>query len=160
MTINNDKVVQMHYELKNDKGEILDSSKGREPLTYLHGKGNIIPGLEKQMVDKKVGDKLDATVGPEEGYGIKDDQRIIKVEKSKFQGDEELAVGMQIQLEANGQPQVGFVANIDGEEVTLDLNHPLAGETLHFAVEVVDIRDASTEELAHGHVHGAGGHQH
>ena len=160
MIISNDKVVQMHYELKNDKGETLDSSKGREPLTYLHGKGNIIPGLEKHLNDKKVGDKLNATIAPEEAYGVLDEQRVVKVEKSKFQGDEELKVGMQIQLEANGQPQIGFVSSIEGEEVTLDLNHPLAGETLHFAVEVVDVRDASTEELAHGHVHGEGGHQH
>jgi len=160
MKIGKDKVVLMHYELKNDKGEILDSSKEKEPLAYIHGKSNIIAGLEKQLVEKKVGDKLNVTVAPEEAYGVKDEHRIFNVGMSKFEGDEELKVGMQIELEVKGEMQVGIVAEINGDKVTLDLNHPLAGETLTFDVEIMEVRDASTEELAHGHVHGKGGHHH
>ena len=150
----------MHYELKNDKGDVIDSSKGREPLAYIHGMGNIIPGLEKELTTKKVGDKIKAVVDPSEGYGVKDEQKVFKVSKNQFQGDEQIQVGMQIQAEANGRTEIGIVENIENEEVTLNFNHPLAGETLHFDVEVMEVRDATSEELSHGHVHGPGGHHH
>ncbi len=150
----------MHYELKNDNGDILDSSKGREPLAYIHGKGNIIPGLEKQLNEKSIGDKIKATVAPEEAYGVVDSQKVFKVGKNQFQGGGDIQVGMQIQAEANGRMEVGIVENIEGEEVTLNFNHPLAGQTLHFDVEVMEIREATDEELDHGHVHGPGGHEH
>ena len=160
MNITDNKVVHMHYELKNDNGDVLDSSKGREPLAYIHGKGNIIPGLEKQLVDKTTGDKIKATVAPEEAYGVVDSQKVFKVGKNQFQGGGEIEVGMQIQAEANGRMEIGTVENIEGEEVTLNFNHPLAGQTLHFDVEVMEVREATSEELDHGHVHGPGGHQH
>lgn len=150
----------MHYELKNDNGDILDSSKGREPLAYIHGKGNIIPGLEKELNDKSKGDKINAVIAPEEAYGVIDNQKVFKVGKNQFQGDGGIEIGMQIQAEANGRMEVGTVENIEGEEVTLNFNHPLAGQTLHFDVEVMEVRDATAEELDHGHVHGEGGHQH
>ena len=160
MNISDNKVVQMHYELKNDSGDVLDSSKGREPLAYLHGNGNLIPGLEKELNDKVKGDKIQAVIAPEEAYGIVDDQKIFKVGKNQFQGDNELTVGMQIQAQADGRTEVGTVESIEGEEVTLNFNHPLAGQTLHFDVEVMDVREATEEEISHGHVHGEGGHQH
>ena len=160
MTITDNKVVQMHYELKNDQGQVLDSSKGKDPMAYIHGKGNIIPGLEKELLNKTKGDKINTVVGPAEAYGIKDDQKIIKVAKKQFQGDSALEIGMQIQGETQGKMEVGTVEKIEGEEVTLNFNHPLAGETLHFDVEVVEVRDATEEDLSHGHVHGVGGHDH
>lgn len=150
----------MHYELKNNDGQVLDSSNGREPLAYIHGMGNIIPGLEKELLNKTKGDKISAVIAPAEAYGLKDDDKIFKVEKKQFQGEGEIQVGMQIQAEADGRMEVGTVENIEGDEVTLNFNHPLAGETLHFDVEVVDVREATAEELSHGHVHGVGGHQH
>lgn len=160
MNISHNKVVHMHYELKNDNGEILDSSKGREPLAYIHGMGNIIPGLEKELNNKIKGDKINAVIAPEEAYGVKDDRKVFKVGKNQFQGEGSIVEGMQIQAEANGKMEVGTVEKIDNEEVTLNFNHPLAGETLHFDVEVMGVRDATEEELSHGHVHGEGGHHH
>lgn len=160
MTISHNKVVHMHYELKNDNGDIIDSSKGREPLAYIHGMGNIIPGLEKELSNKIKGDKINAVIAPEEAYGVKDERKIFKVGKNQFQGEGSIVVGMQIQAEANGKMEVGTVEKIENEEVTLNFNHPLAGETLHFDVEVMAVRDATEEELSHGHVHGEGGHHH
>jgi len=160
MNISDNKVVQMHYELKNDQGQVLDSSTGKDPLAYIHGMGNIIPGLEKELLNKTKGDKINAVVGPAEGYGVKDDQKVFKVAKKQFQGDGDLQVGMQIQAENQGNMEVGTVEKIEGDEITLNFNHPLAGETLHFDVEVVEVRDATEEELSHGHVHGVGGHDH
>ena len=160
MNISENKVVQMHYELKNDEGQILDSSKDKAPLAYIHGKGNIIPGLEKELLNKTKGDKIKTVIAPAEAYGVKDDQKIFKVAKKQFQGEGDIQVGMQIQAETDGRMEVGTVEGIEGDEVTLNFNHPLAGETLHFDVEVVEVRDASEEELSHGHVHGEGGHDH
>lgn len=150
----------MHYTLKDDKGLTLDTSDGREPLAYIQGVGNIIPGLEKEMEGKEVGDKLQAVISPEEAYGVRQENLVQKVPKSGFQGDEELKEGMQVQVSTNNGVAIATVAGIDGEEVTLDLNHPLADVTLHFDVEVMDVRDATKDELEHGHVHGPGGHEH
>ena len=160
MTISDNKVVHMHYELKNDNGVVLDSSQGREPLAYIQGHGNIIPGLEKELNGKSKGDKVKATIAPEEAYGVKDEQKIFKVGKGQFQGDGEIQAGMQIQAQMGVRMEGGTGENIEGDEVTLNFNHPLAGETLHFDVEVMEVRDATKEELDHGHVHGEGGHQH
>jgi len=160
MTISDNKVVHMHYELKNDKGDILDSSKGKEPLAFIQGKGNIIPGLEKELNNKSKGDKINAVVSPEEAYGVHNKEKVFKVGKKQFNGEGGIEIGMQIQAESSGQMEIGTVEKIEGEEVTLNFNHPLAGQTLHFAVEIMEIREATEEELSHGHVHGAGGHQH
>lgn len=153
-------VAYFHYTLTNDAGEVLDSSNGREPLPYLHGKGNIVPGLEKALAGKKAGDKLDVVVAPEEGYGPHIDSLVQVVPKSAFQGVENLEPGMQFQAESNMGPVSVVVTNVDGENVTVDGNHPLAGETLHFSVEITQVRDATVEEVMHGHVHGVGGHHH
>jgi FKBP-type peptidyl-prolyl cis-trans isomerase SlyD len=160
MKIAENKVVEMHYQLTDENGTVLDSSKGREPLSYIQGIGNIIVGLEKQMEGKVAGDKLNVVVEPTEGYGERDEKLVQIVPKSGFQGDEELAAGMQVQVGTQDGQTIATVAKIDGEDVTLDVNHPLAGVTLTFDVEVVNVREATKEELEHGHVHGPDGHQH
>ncbi|MGB0369412.1 MAG: FKBP-type peptidyl-prolyl cis-trans isomerase [Flavobacteriales bacterium] len=162
MTISENKVVLINYTLKDDKGEVLDSSEGNEPLAYIQGIGNIIVGLEEALAGKSVGDKVSTTIKPDKGYGERSEENIHKVPLSGFEadGDEKLVEGMQVRVETNEGVSIADVAKIEGEEVTLDLNHPLAGETLHFDVEVMDIREATKEELDHGHAHGPGGHHH
>ena len=154
-------VVSIHYTLTNNAGEVLDSSEGREPLGYLQGAGNIIPGLEKALLGKSAGDKLNVSIAPAEGYGLRDEAQVQVVPRAAFGGAPDLEPGMQFQARnPEGYVQVVTIVNVDGDNITLDGNHPLAGETLNFAVEVVEVRAASEEELAHGHVHGAGGHHH
>ncbi|MCB0506104.1 MAG: peptidylprolyl isomerase [Cyclobacteriaceae bacterium] len=160
MVIAQNRVVTMHYTLKDEQGETIDSSQGHEPLAYIQGIGNIIPGLEDALEGKTKGDKLEVTIAPEDGYGERQENMVQKVAKSGFQGDEELVVGMQVQVETKNGPAIAMVSEIEGEDVTLDLNHPLAGVTLNFDVEVMDVREATDEELDHGHVHGPGGHHH
>jgi len=160
MTIQNDKVVLMNYTLTNDNGDILDTSNGREPLAYIQGHQNIIPGLEKEMSGKKVGDKFKAVVQPEEGYGKFNPALLQQIDRSVFQGTDELAVGMQFQAQLENGPIIMTITNIDGNNITVDGNHALADQVLTFDVEVVEIRDATAEELEHKHVHGTGGHHH
>ena len=162
MTITENKVVLIHYTLKDNSGETLDSSEGKDPLAYIQGIGNIIIGLEEALAGKVVGDKVTTTIAPEKAYGVRNDANVHVVPLSGFQadGDEKLVEGMQVRVETNEGVSIADVAKIDGEEVPLDLNHPLAGETLHFDVEIVDIREATKEELDHGHAHGPGGHHH
>lgn len=153
-------VAYFHYTLTNDAGEVIDSSEGREPLPYLHGKGNIVPGLEKALEGKQAGDKLNVVVSPEEGYGPHVESLVQVVPKSAFQGVPNVEPGMQFQAESNMGPVSVVITAVEGDNVTVDGNHPLAGETLHFAVEITQVREASVEEVLHGHVHGAGGHHH
>jgi FKBP-type peptidyl-prolyl cis-trans isomerase SlyD len=153
-------VASFNYTLTNDAGDVLDSSEGRAPLAYLHGAGNIVPGLEKEMTGHQAGDKFNVVVPPEEGYGLPNPMLIQVVPKEAFQGVDKLDVGMEFQAQTAQGPLGVVITKIDNDEVTVDGNHPLAGQTLHFAIEVTDVRDASLEELAHGHVHGAGGHHH
>lgn len=162
MNITKNKVALIHYTLKDDNGSVLDSSEGKDPLAYIQGIGNLIPGLEEELEGKVAGDKLETSIAPEKGYGERTDQNVHVVPLSSFQpdGDEKLQEGMQVKVETNQGVSIADVAKIEGEDVTLDLNHPLAGETLHFNVEVVDVREATKEELDHGHAHGPGGHHH
>jgi FKBP-type peptidyl-prolyl cis-trans isomerase SlyD len=160
MQITENTVAAFHYTLTNGAGEVLDSSEGREPLLYLHGAGNIVPGLEKAMEGRKVGDSFKVDVAPEEGYGQRHDGLVQVVPRAAFQGVDTVEVGMQFQASGpQGQMSV-TIAKVEDDNVTVDGNHPLAGETLHFAVEVTDVRAATEEEISHGHVHGEGGHQH
>ncbi len=153
-------VVAFHYTLTNDEGEVLDSSLERGPLAYLQGAGNIVPGLEAQMAGHVAGDRFTADVAAADGYGDYISELVQVVPRASFAGVDELEVGMQFQAQT-GQGAIAVVVTaIDGDEVTVDGNHPLAGETLHFAVEIVEVRAASDEEVQHGHVHGAGGHHH
>jgi FKBP-type peptidyl-prolyl cis-trans isomerase SlyD len=160
MLIAPEKVVLIHYTLKNDAGETLDSSSGGEPLAYLHGQGNLIPGLEKALEGKQAGDTLNVKVAAAEGYGERDDKLVQQVPRRQF-GGANVQPGMQFHAQTSqGQTRVVTVTSIVGDMVTVDGNHPLAGENLHFEVEVNEVRDASAEELEHGHVHGPGGHHH
>ncbi len=159
--IKQNSVVTMHYQLKDAAGEILDSSEGAEPLTYLQGANNIIVGLEEELAGKAVGDEVKAVIAPEKGYGPVVDALIQTVPKEAF-GDEidKIEVGMRFQAETEQGPVPVVVTAMDAGTVTVDGNHPLAGKELHFDVTVTDVRDASQEEIDHGHVHGPGGHQH
>nr|WP_299244659.1 peptidylprolyl isomerase [uncultured Halomonas sp.] len=160
MQIAQNSVVAFHYTLTNDAGEVLDSSEGREPLTYLHGSGNIIPGLEKELEGRQDGDKLQVTVTPEEGYGENQPALVQEVPRDSFQGVESIEPGMQFQAQTQGGPLMVTVTKVEGDTVTVDGNHPLAGQKLNFDVEISEVRDATQEEVEHGHVHGEGGHQH
>lgn len=159
--IKQNSVVTMHYELKDSEGEVLDSSKGQDPLVYLQGAGNIIVGLEEQLLGKTVGDKVDAVVSAEKGYGLPVDALIQIVPKEAF-GEEidKVEVGMRFQAETEQGPVPVVVTAMDDTMVTVDGNHPLAGKELHFHVSISEIREASAEEIEHGHAHGPGGHQH
>lgn len=160
MQIAQHKVVLIHYTLRNDAGDVLDSSSGGDALAYLHGQGNIIPGLEKALEGRQAGDKLNVKVEPAEGYGLRDAQLVQQVPRRQF-GGADVQPGMQFHAQTSqGHRRVVTVTRIVGDMVTVDGNHPLAGENLHFDVEVADVRDATAEELEHGHVHGPGGHHH
>lgn len=157
-TIQADKVVHIHYTLTNDNGDELDTSRGDEPLPYLHGHGNIVPGLENALAGKAVGFKETIVVSPEEGYGAHDGSAPQQVPLDAFPGDFEVEEGMQFVVENElGEHIPVWVVGVEEDHVLLDTNHPLAGETLHFAVEVVKIRAATPEELHHGHPHGLEG---
>ena len=160
MNIADEAVVSMHYTLKDDKGEVIDSSDGIEPLTFLQGAGNIIPGLEEALVGKKKGDKLKVSIPPEKGYGERDERLVQSIPKSQFQNADRMQVGMQFQIRSQGGPMVLTIVELKDSEVVVDGNSPLVGQTLHFDVEIMDVRAATEEEIAHGHVHGPGGHHH
>jgi len=146
--------VTFHYTLTNSNGEELDSSAGRDPMKYLHGASNIVPGLEKEMDGKSSGDKLKVEVQPEEGYGEVNPQMIQKVPHSAFEGVPEIKPGMQFQAQGpGGETQHITVKEVTDDEVIVDGNHPLAGQVLHFDVTIEDVREASEEELSHGHAH-------
>jgi len=160
MQISKHKVVTLDYTLTNDDGEVLDTSKGQEPLAYIHGIGFMIPGLENALEGKSKGDALSVTVEPKDGYGERDDELVKVVERSMFGGVEKLEAGMQFQTETEDGIEVVTVAAVEGDKVTVDGNHPLADAILNFDVQIVGVREANKEEVDHGHVHGAGGHQH
>lgn len=160
MQIDNQRVVSFHYTLRNADGEILDSSREGEPLAYLHGAGNVVPGLEKAMAGHSVGDTLDVTVEPDEGYGAHRDELLQTVSRAAFQGVADISPGMQFQSSGPHGTTLVTVVAVNDDEVTVDANHPLAGQTLHFDVEVTDVREATGEERAHGHVHAPGAPHH
>jgi len=160
MDITADRVVTIHYTLKNDGGEVLDSSSGGEPLAYIQGHGNLVAGLEKALEGKPAGASLAVSVAPADGYGVRDEALIQRVPKRSLQGAGEIKKGMQFQARTEDGMRLFTVTGFAGDMVTLDGNHPLADQTLHFDIEVVDVREATSEELEHGHVHGAGGHHH
>ncbi|TXK65662.1 FKBP-type peptidyl-prolyl cis-trans isomerase [Alkalisalibacterium limincola] len=150
-------VASFNYTLTNDAGDVLDTSNGREPLAYLHGAGNIVPGLEKAMEGKSAGETFKVDVAPEEGYGERHDALVQVVPRDAFQGVDDIQPGMQFQAQSNQGVMSVTVTKIEDGQVTVDGNHPLAGETLHFDIEVTEVREATAEELEHGHAHGAGG---
>ncbi len=159
MQIAQNAVVSIHYALRNNEGHILDSSEGREPLSYIHGMGHLIPGMEESLEGKVKGDKLEFTVTPEKGYGPHETDLVQEVPRSAF-GSQDVRRGMQFQAGDDHGSQVVTVVAVVDDVVTVDGNHPLAGVDLYFNVEVIDVRQATTSELDHGHVHGPGGHEH
>lgn len=160
MQIEKDKVVSIDYTLTDPRGQVLDSSQGRGPLTYLQGVGNIIPGLERELEGKNAGDAVKVTVPAADAYGERDERLVQPVPRDAFKGVEELEPGMRFQATGpNGAQGVVTVVKVDPDQITIDANHPLAGVPLTFDVKVVDVRDATAEERQHGHAHGPGGHE-
>lgn len=160
MNIQEKSVVSIHYKLTDDKGQVIDQSQD-QPLSYIHGVGSLIPGLEKELLGKTSGDKIQVSVSPEEGYGPHVPQLIQKLPRDTFQGVEKIEVGMEFQASnENGETMVVHVEEVSDDEITINGNHPLAGMTLNFDVEVMDVREATAEELDHGHVHGEHDHHH
>ena len=161
MTIAQHKVVSIHYKVADAaNSEVIDSSEDGDPMTYLHGAQNIIPGLEQALEGKAVGDILEVTVTAEEAYGEYSEDRIQQVPIEAFEGMEKIEPGMMVTAETEGGQVNLVVTEVDETTVTVDANHPLAGKSLTFEVTVEEVRDASEEEIEHGHVHGAGGHHH
>ena len=160
MEIAADRVVLMHYTLKDVGGSVIDSSAGGEPLAYIQGHGNLVSGLEKALEGKQDGDRVVVSVAPADGYGVHDAALIQRVPKRSLQDSGEIKKGMQFQGQTADGMRLFTVTSMVSDMVTLDGNHPLADKTLNFDVEVVSVREATEEELEHGHVHGAGGHHH
>lgn len=160
MQITTGKVVSIDYILTDDKQQTIDSSEGGEPLVYLHGVGQLIAGLEKELEGKTAGVSLKVKVAPENGYGLRDDAKIGEIPRAQIQGAGDLKVGAQLHASSPEGNQVLTIVKVEDDKVTVDANHPLAGQNLNFDVTIRDVRDASPEEVSHGHVHGAGGHHH
>lgn len=156
MQIGKNKVVSINYTLRDNDGNIIHSSEGGDPLVYIHGMGQLLLGMEEGLEGKRKGDKVDIRLSPEKGYGERTDEAIQKVPVTAF-GGEAVKVGMQFKTDHG---QVVTITEVGTDTVTVDGNHMLAGVDLNFAIEVVDIRDATSDEIAHGHVHGPGGHHH
>jgi len=154
MQIARDTVAAIDYKLTDNDGQVLDTSEGREPLSYLHGAGNLIPGLETALEGQTEGDSLTVTVQPEEAYGERDERLVQQVPMAAFEGVDQVEAGMRFQAtDEQGQGRVVTVTEIEGDQVTVDANHPLAGQPLNFEVSVVEVREATPEEIEHGHVH-------
>jgi len=161
MSIKSGKVVDLAYQLTNSKGDVLDEADKNDPFTYLHGAQQIVPGLETALEGSKVGDKKKVSVQPEDGYGDVNPDLKLVVNRTQFPANAKIEQGMQFETHTpDGQGIIFTVEAVNGDKVHIDGNHPLAGQTLHFDVEVLKIRDATEEELSHGHVHGDGGHHH
>lgn len=159
MQIAKNKVVSIDYKLTDKSGKVLDSSEGGEPLAYIHGAKNIIPGLEAALDGKRSGDKISVTIEPKDAYGERDEEQMATIPRDKF-NVKEIQPGMQFQAQTTHGTRILTVVSVDKDHVKVDGNHPLAGVTLVFDVTVKEVRDATQDELAHGHVHGAGGHHH
>ncbi len=159
MKIAKDSVVRFHYTVSEAGQEPLESSKEREPLAIMIGHGSVIPGLEAAMMDREAGENFGVDVAPADAYGERRDGLSQRVPKKHF-GAQKLEAGQQVVLQTNFGPRAVTIQKVGMSVVDVDLNHPMAGKDLHFEVEIVEVREASAEELEHGHVHGEGGHQH
>jgi FKBP-type peptidyl-prolyl cis-trans isomerase SlyD len=160
MKIATNTVARFHYTLTDEAGVELESTSGGEPSAYLHGKGGIIKGLEVALVDKAAGDSLTVTLAPQDAYGSRQDERQQRVPAKHLIFKGKLRAGMTVQLNTSKGRQPVTVIKAGRHSADIDTNHPLAGKTLRFDIEVVDVREATAEELSHGHAHGIGGHQH
>jgi len=160
MNIAKDTVVQFHYTLKDDKGELIESTEGKDPMAYLHGHNNIIPGLEKALEGKAVGDSFSVTIEPQDGYGERKENAMQRISLKHLQGARKWKPGMMAFVETDQGYRQVTVVKVGKFNADVDTNHPLAGMTLLFDIQIADIREASEEEKAHGHAHGVGGHHH
>jgi FKBP-type peptidyl-prolyl cis-trans isomerase SlyD len=160
MQAEKNRVVTIEYTLKDGDDQVIDTSEGREPLSYIHGNGMIIPGLENALEGQEPGAEVNVTLAPEDGYGERDDSMVLQIPREQFEGVDQIEPGMQFQAETDQGVQILTVLEAGDNEVTVDGNHPLAGVTLNFDVSIQDVREAEQEELDHGHVHGPGGHEH
>jgi FKBP-type peptidyl-prolyl cis-trans isomerase SlyD len=160
MQITKDAVALIHYTLTDDEGKKLDSSEGGEPLAYIHGNGNLIPGLERELEGKSAGDKLSVKIAPADAYGEYDKALVQRIPRRSLKGINNIYVGLQLHAQSEHGTRAVTVTQVTGDMVTIDGNHPLAGKNLNFVVEVAAVRVATEEELSHGHVHGPGGHHH
>lgn len=159
MKIARNAIVSFDYTLTDDDGEVLDTSSGGEPLRYLHGYGQIVPGLERQLEGRMAGDSLQISVPPAEGYGEHDPAKVVTLPRANLPAGLEPEIGMQLAAEGpRGEHIPLWITDFSDDQVTVDANHPLAGRTLHFQIDVREVREATREELEHGHVHGPGGH--
>ena len=159
MAIGKNSVVTLHYKMKNGSGQVLDSTESRGPLLYLHGMDPLLPGLQNALEGKEKGAHVEVTLQPADAFGVRDERLLQSVPRSAFQAAE-VKVGSQFQASDKGQQRVYTVTRIDGDTATVDGNHGLAGQAITFEVDIQDVRQATQEELAHGHVHGPGGHHH
>lgn len=157
MKIARGRVVRMHYTLRDERGSTIESSRGRDPLSYLHGYGQLIPGLEKALDGSEAGLQTAVTVAPKDAYGEKDPKAVIRAAREDFPDDLKLEAGVEVQADTPDGPITFTVVSVDEKEAVLDANHPLAGKTLTFDVEILEVRAATSDEMAHGHVHGPGG---
>ena len=153
MQVEKNKVVEIDYTLKDDNGQVIDTSEGRESLSYIQGTGNLIPGVENALEGKSSGERIEVSVSPETGYGIRDDSLVLSMERDKFSEVENLEEGLRFRMDTPDGPKIFTVVKVGDAEVIVDGNHPLAGMTLNFDITVQSVRDATTEELEHGHVH-------
>jgi FKBP-type peptidyl-prolyl cis-trans isomerase SlyD len=160
MTISKNKVVGIDYTLTDSKGNVIDSSKDHGALYYIQGIGNLIPGLEAKLEGKTKGDNVKAVIAPKDGYGEREDSLCQEVPRAQFENGSEIEVGMQFEVDTEQGELVVTVTSVSAEMITVDGNHPLAGVELHFDVTVKEVREATAEELSHGHVHGPDGHHH
>ena len=160
MTVENNKVVSFHYTLTNSDGNQMESSRDNDPMSYMHGANNIIPGLEKAMEGRKAGDQYSVTVQPEEAYGVRSEANIQRVPIKALGKMARPAVGQVLNLQTNQGPVQVTVVKVGRFNIDVDANHPLSGQALTFEVEIMSIRDATKEEIGHGHAHGPGGHNH
>lgn len=161
MQITKHAVATIAYTLKDDDGEVLDTSSGREPLAYVHGVGSLVPGLESELEGKTAGESFEVRIPPENGYGVRHENLVQEVPRDRLPPDPDPEVGMQLRATGEGgQEFLLTIVAVEDDTVHLDGNHPLAGVPLNFSVEVVSVREATAEEIAHGHVHGPGGHAH
>ncbi len=157
-TVASGQVVSIHFTLTADDGSVIDQSSGGDPMSYLHGVNQIVPGLENALTGKAVGEKLKVQLKPEEAYGMREDEAMQTVDRGMFPPEEELTIGLTFQAESPDSPNpiMGRIVQMEGDQVTVDFNHPLAGMNLNFDVEIVSLRAATDEEKSHGHAHGEG----
>ncbi len=157
MTIQKNTIVTINYTLTDESGTKIESSEGQEPFSYLHGTGNVIPGLEASLEGKSAGESVRVTIPPEEAYGEWDEAKVLEIPKEQFSGVDEIKAGMEFSVHSSAGEQIVTVSKVEGNTVMVDANHPLAGKTLNFDVKVVEVRTATDDEIQHGHAHGDGG---